>query len=196
MDETAGKIATLLFVLVLVSIAVISLGLRLSLKAYLGKTRLLSLSPQVICGENYLIARTHRLVTWMTLGLCGRSVLVDRVKKHVVIRSRWFWLLPRVKVVPFSAIEAVLYGYSDLNPFTAIGFTGDTVDMFSVKLQLYNGNQLHLLHFCGEGTVEIGPATPECAHWMFWLERRLDFQRRTRGGFQIFCQSPQQAYRS
>jgi S-adenosylmethionine:diacylglycerol 3-amino-3-carboxypropyl transferase len=47
-------------------------------------------------------------------------------------------------------VLAVLYGYSDLNPFTAIGFTGDTLDMFSVKLQLYKGHQVHLLHFCGE----------------------------------------------
>jgi hypothetical protein len=175
MDETTGRIVFLLFVLVVVSIGVLSIGLRLFLKSYLGKTRLLSLSPRVVSGENYLVARTHRLVTWLTLGLCGRTVLVDRIKKHVIIRSRWLWLFPREKRLPFSAIEAVLYGYSDLNPFTAIGFTGDTLDMFSVKLQLYKGNQVHLLHFCGEGTVEIGPATPECVHWMFWLKRRLDF---------------------
>lgn len=175
MDETAGKVVVLLFVVIIAALAAINIGIRLYLKAYLGRTRLLSLSPRVVSGENYLVARTHRLVTWLTLGLCGRTVLIDRIKRHVTIRSRRLWLFPRVKVVRFSAIEAVLYDYSDWNPLTSMGFTGDTLDMFSVKLQLYTGDQVHLLHFCGEGTLEIGPATPEWAHWTFWLQRRLDF---------------------
>ncbi|MBT4866766.1 MAG: hypothetical protein HON53_16805 [Planctomycetaceae bacterium] len=132
---------------------------------------LLSVTPRIAKYEDSLVARTSLLGLLLTLTFLHRTVIVDPQKKSVVIRHRLFWCLASERRIPFKRVESLSYDYEDWNPSTGMGFTGDTTDCFTVKLNLTDGKQVHLFHFVGEGTFINNSALPD---WMYWSDFAFD----------------------
>ena len=132
---------------------------------------LLSVTPRIDNDEEKLVARTSLMGLLLTLTFLHRAVIVDPKRKSVIIRRRLFWFLTSERKVPFKRIESLSYDYEDWNPSTGMGFTGDTTDCFTVKLNLTNGKQVHLFHFFGEGTFVNNSIYPD---WMYWSDFAFD----------------------
>ncbi len=134
-------------------------------------SRLFSLGPRVQKRAGRLIAasgwRSQALTLWSTY----RQVVVDPNVQAVIIRGRIFWLIPRIRRIPFQAIRAVLYSYSDVNPTSSFAWAYNTVDLFTVGLRLLDGSEVTLFRFFGEGEFVNEGIFPD---WFYWEDYLLD----------------------
>jgi hypothetical protein len=132
---------------------------------------LLSVTPRIRKEDGKLVARTSLVGLLITLTLLHRTVTVDPEKRLLTVRRRLFWFFTRTRSVPFGHIESLTYSYEDWNPSTGMGFAGDTTDCFTVRLNLKDGEQVHLFHFFGEGTFTNNSVLPD---WMYWPDYAFD----------------------
>src|SRR5947209_15575179 len=92
---------------------------------------LLSAGPHIRKERGRLVATTSWLVRVVTLGLALREVIVDPKRQVLVLRDRRAWFFRRTRKLPFRFIEAVTYGYTDVNPEEWWSWTHDSAEVFS-----------------------------------------------------------------
>ena len=133
----------------------------------------LALCPRIKKIQGYLKATTPWTIRLLSLGSYFKRVVVDPSAKTVVITSRYFWIFRRVKIIRFSDIHAVTYGYGDMSPDQYLSFGHDSVDKFNVGLRLAKRDEIHLFTFLGEGTFENNGPFPD---WCYWPDKLFDFK--------------------
>jgi hypothetical protein len=127
--------------------------------------RWLSIGPRIKKLDGKLFASTARRLQWLTLGLCWRQVILDTQGRELTIAGRYCWFLQTQRRVRFADVEAVTYGYQDWAMVASLNSAHDTLDLYSVGLRLYDGDDLHLFHFFGDGTFIHNEIWPD---WMDW----------------------------
>jgi hypothetical protein len=123
----------------------------------------LSIAPHVVVGQNWLMARTHRLWSLLSLFSYQRELWVDGAQRQLRLRERMGWKT-REKRVRVDAIDHIEYRYAGLltSFFTSYDRsqttleTSDRLDSFTVGLVLKSGEHLPLFTFFGEGAVTTG----------------------------------------
>jgi hypothetical protein len=134
-------------------------------------SRLFSICPRVIKRDRRLVASTGWQLRVLTLGWLYRQVLVDPEEQEVRIFRRYFWAFPRRRRIRFGAVEAVTYGYEDCASGASWTWAHDSIDLFSVGLRLYDGEELQLFYFYGDGTFSNDGPFPD---WLYWDEFLID----------------------
>jgi hypothetical protein len=131
---------------------------------------LLSVCPCIRKSEGKLVAATALRLRILTLGATYREVVVDPKNQELTIYRRYFWFFPRRRRVRFGAIEAVAYGYQDWGG-ASWSWAHDSVDLYSVRLRLRDGDELHLFYFYGDGTFTNDGPWPD---WLYWNDYLYD----------------------
>lgn len=130
----------------------------------------LSITPRITKRDGKLVASTSLLGLLVSLTLLYREILIDPEEKSLTIRRRILWFVKTRRRVRFSNVAVISYEYEDWNPVSSMGFAGDSVDCFSVKLGLHDGSTLHLFRFFGEGTFANRDGLfPDWAYWDEYL---------------------------
>jgi len=130
----------------------------------------LSITPRITKRDGKLVASTSLFGLLASLTLLHRTIVVDPEEKILTIRRRILWFFKTRRRVRFSDVAVISYEYEDWNPISGMGFAGDSVDCFSVKLGLHDGSNLHLFRFFGEGTFANRDGLfPDWAYWDEYL---------------------------
>jgi hypothetical protein len=103
-------------------------------------------------------------------------VVFDGDARTITIERSIAWGPAKRRVLSFDHVQAVVYGYRDLNePYTS-GFWADawdSYDHFTVGLRLTNQAELHLFDFVGEGGWQNESGMPDWAflpnYWFNWI---------------------------
>jgi len=131
----------------------------------------LSIAPHLSQSDGKLIARTSPGLKFLTLGFSNRTVTVDPKRRTITIENRPFGLNLEPRVVGFDQIERVTYTYRDWNIMAGISRTYDSVDCFTVGLDIAGGKRAHLFRFVGEGAFVNDSHLPD---WAYWDEHHFD----------------------
>jgi len=131
-----------------------------------------SICPRINADADHLTASTSSLSRVLSLGLSIRHVVVDRLVQTVTIAQRRAWFFQRRRIVPFSHIAAVTYGYEDISPLSAFSSTHDGVDRFVVGLRVIGSDEVRLFDFVGDGVFTHDGPLPD---WWYWDEYLVDF---------------------
>jgi hypothetical protein len=134
-------------------------------------SRLFSVCPRLSKQKNKLVAATAWRLRILTLGWLFRKVIVDPKKKVVNFHSRYFWVIPCHRRIKFTAIEAITYSYQDWAPGASWTWTHDSVDLFTVGLRLYGGEDVHVFYFYGDGEFTNDGPLP---NWIYWENYLFD----------------------
>jgi hypothetical protein len=157
----------------LVTIAIVVLAL-VGVWVFRG-SRLLSLTPRIYGGGDWLIATSARRAKILCLFAFARTVTVDRGSAQITISRRSWWVARRLRRIPFARVAKILYSVDDLGLETTWGQEGNTLDAFRVQLELVDGAIVNLFTFYGEGTLQEGWDTPWwLPDWAWNLQRRFD----------------------
>jgi hypothetical protein len=127
------------------------------------RTSALSYAPRVVVADTWLMARTHRLWSVLSLGSYQRVLRVDARRERVWLRERHWWR-PVTREVPFGEIDHIAYRFT---PFVTELFSsardgrltlenGDQIERYTLELVLLSGEVLPLFSFVGEGAVMTG----------------------------------------
>lgn len=120
-------------------------------------------------GNGALVASTAPHIAVLSLGLKLRTIIADPRLKAIRIRSRYAWLIPISRRVPFSAVKSVRYTYADWNPLQHLPLAVyQELDMFTVSLDLTTGQELILCRFFGPGDWVNEHFMPD---WVYWDEQ-------------------------
>ncbi|MFN0052149.1 MAG: hypothetical protein ACKV0T_08155 [Planctomycetales bacterium] len=157
-------------------------GRSLQVDAMAFVSRLFSVCPRVTKSEGKLVAETAWRVRVGSLGALYRKVVVDPGRKVVTIDRRYGWAFARRSRLRFESIEAITYGYEDWGYGAGWSVAHDSVDLFSVGLRLFDGEERRLFYFFGDGTFSNTGPWPD---WLFWDEYLLNIsgsqERESRG---------------
>ncbi len=119
--------------------------------------RLLTVRPKVRRYEDRLVVEPNGFVTFLTLGMSFRRVLVDLVARDIVFLSRTAYLFRSMDILPFSEASHMDYSYSSFGTswgWTATGFDRhDEVDVFSLSIVSREGSVYPVCSFWGEGSA-------------------------------------------
>jgi len=125
-------------------------------------SRLVNTRPRVSKNGNLLVATSDWKSQLWCLGFAGRHLIVDPQRKTVRIGYRKFWFFRSSRRLEFDWIQDILYGYADVSP----GFYAyQSDDLYTVAVQLKNGERVTLFRFFGEGDFINNSIWPD---WMFW----------------------------
>ena len=72
----------------------------------------LQISPKVWEDKDRLYARTSKIYRFLNLFFYSRTVVVDRLKKHIEIHIRTFWFFKTKKYIPFDLAIGQEGGYT------------------------------------------------------------------------------------
>lgn len=71
------------------------------------KWSFLQISPKVWADKNHLFARTSKIYQFLNLFSYSRTVVADRIKKHIEIKIRMFWFFTTKRYIPFDDIKHI-----------------------------------------------------------------------------------------
>jgi len=117
-----------------------------------------------------LVATTPLYIQVFTLGLMKRTVIVDTIRKCIILTRRLGWFFRRRLRIPFHSIQAVTYGYQDWAE-TSWSWTHRSADFYKVGLRLFSRREVHLFFFCGEGEFRNQGPLPD---WFYWVDYQFD----------------------
>ncbi|MDA0834873.1 MAG: hypothetical protein O2955_14020 [Planctomycetota bacterium] len=135
--------------------------------------RFLSSGPSISKQNDQVVIRTGMFSCVLTFGLFYRQVVVDPRRKRVSIRSRYAWFFLRTRVVPFSQIRAITYGYRDIGYHSMLSTAYDSYDCFKVGVRLKDESEIHFFNFVGEGSFVNESVFPD---WAYWSDFTFDLQ--------------------
>jgi len=107
----------------------------------------------------------------LTLGLMQRQVVIDPVRRVIVVSSRYAWFFTRHREMPFSDVEAVTYGYEELSAGSSFSWNWNSLDSFIVGLRLVDDSEFTLFTFWGEGQFNNDGPFPD---WLYFCDLALD----------------------
>jgi len=127
------------------------------------RTGLLSLGPHFVATDTWLMARTHRFWTALSLFSYERVLRVDATSRLIALRERRGWRT-RWTQLSIDEVDHIAYGYhsitTDLSTTSRNGRLGidtaDQVDNYSIELVLKVGDPVPLFSFIGEGATMSG----------------------------------------
>jgi len=131
-----------------------------------------SMCPRIAADDQQLTASTSLVALCLTLGFCSRRVVIDRATETIRITRRIAWFYTRTETIEFRRIDAVTYGYEDMNPMAFLGGAHDALDRFVVGLKLIGADELRLFSFIGDGAFTNDGSLPD---WWYWKEIAMDF---------------------
>lgn len=133
---------------------------------------LLSITPWISKRDGKLVASTSFVGLLVSLTLIYREVVIDPKEKTITVRRRFLWFFKTRTQVRFRDVTVISYDYEDWHLGSAMGFAGDSLDCFSVKLGLHGGKNLHLFRFFGAGTFSNRDGLyPD---WVYWDDYLFD----------------------
>ena len=71
------------------------------------KLSFLQISPKVWSDKNHLYAKTSKFFRVLTLFFYSRTVIVDRIEKHIEIKIKYFWFITSKKHIDFGDIKNI-----------------------------------------------------------------------------------------
>ena len=71
------------------------------------KLSFLQISPKVWSDKNHLYAKTSKFFRVLNLFFYSRTVIVDRIEKHIEIKIKTFWLVTLKKHIDFGDIKNI-----------------------------------------------------------------------------------------
>jgi len=80
------------------------------------KLSFLQISPKVWSDKNHLYAKTSKLYQFLNLFFYSRTVVVDRVEKHIEIQIKTFWFITSKKHIAFNDIKNIVKANSEGTP--------------------------------------------------------------------------------
>lgn len=133
--------------------------------------RLLNSSPTMSRNGDLLVVKSNWRQQLWTLGFGDRRIEIDRSKKIVHIFDRRFWLIPSSRRIQFDWVSQVTWGYTPLST----GFWARyEYDLFSVGLNLKDGQRVHLFRFFGMGDFVNDSIWPDFFYWSDFLTADLN----------------------
>lgn len=138
--------------------------------------KVFAFSPKISRDVRKLIARSCWRSQLFTFGFAGRKVIVDPNRKLVIIRTRTFWFVRKVRFIPFDAIQEIIYTYNDIDPVGEWAYSHQTNDLFVIGLKLEKAERVLLFRFYGTGDFSNNSDLPD---WMFLgdqIESKLTMQ--------------------
>ena len=138
----------------------------LAVSIVFGLGRLISFRPKITKQGNTLVATSDWRGQLLCLGAFARKVVVDPARRIVRIRYRRFWFFTATRWIEFPWIGEVTYGYADMAPESVLPMSAyRSEDMFTVGLQLHNGEDVALFRFFGQGPFVNNTLYPD---WWYW----------------------------
>ena len=119
------------------------------------------------------------------LGLFIRELVVDPDARHATISKRTAWFFRSTRTYAFDQIEAVTYGYEDLNWKSSFTLAHDAVDRYVVGLRLYGEDELRLFSFIGNGAYQNSWPMPD---WVCWPAMAFDLSGTQESDSRMFVQ--------
>ena len=133
------------------------------------KSRLFSICPRIEKKGDRLVATTALRIRLLTLGMWQRQVVVDSQNEIVTIGSCWFWFFRKERRHTFPQITKILYSYDDWG-FPTI-WLHNSLDLFTIALRLYDGREVVLFRFFGDGEMENQGVFPD---WFYVVDTTLE----------------------
>jgi hypothetical protein len=133
--------------------------------------RLFAICPRIRKDSGRIVATTAWRVRLLFLGTIYRQVVIDPTNETISIRSRYLWLIRLKRIVRFSEIQAVTYGYEDMSLDSLLSYAHDSYDWFTVGLRFNDDSEMRLFNFIGEGTFSNNGPFPD---WLYWKEFTFD----------------------
>ncbi|MBT5017151.1 MAG: hypothetical protein HON04_00220 [Planctomicrobium sp.] len=148
--------------------------------------RILSACPIVRKQPPGIVVSTAWWWRILFFGLSLRKVTFHLKKEEIRIVSRYLWFFRFRKRYRFGKVKAITYGYSNWNSGSTWSTAHDSLDQFSVGLQLNNDDEVRLFNFVGEGTfVNNSNLLPD---WLFWDEYAFDLSGTQEGESKAFAE--------
>ena len=120
------------------------------------KLPFLQISPKVWSDKNYLYARTSKFYRILNMFLYSRTVIVDRIKKRITIKIKWFWIFLSKRYIEFNDIKYIDITKREVGNqygFTPNGFGAqDVTESFYVQvIKKSSPYPEDLFRFTGDG---------------------------------------------
>ena len=120
----------------------------------------LQTSPKVWWDKNHLYARTSIFYRVLNLFFYSKTVVVDRIKKHIEIKIKTFWVFTSIKYIPLDDIKYIDIQKREIGNmgglFKGIG-TQDIVDKLYVQvIRKNNPAPVNLFRFVGDPGYDNG----------------------------------------
>ena len=137
----------------------------------IGLSRLLNFQPAIRKENQILVASTGWRTQLFTLCSASRRLMIDPQQRAIRIRDRSFWFVTHWHRIPFDAVEAVVYSYTDMSPgqISPLG-AYRSMDLFVIALRLRHGKEQKLFRFFGQGDFVNNGILPD---WCYWDENML-----------------------
>ncbi len=145
-------------------------------------SRLFTFRPKVYWDGKLYVAKSDWKSQLFCLGFAGRKVVVDPVSKVVRINKRYIWAVHQTRRIEFDWISGINYDYNDINPASSVSWATarQHQDLFTVSLNLKNGERVRLFRFYGDGGFVNDSFMPD---WFYWSDRiEADLTRQDQEG--------------
>ena len=70
---------------------------------------LLRIAPNIEVKSDRVSGCTPWIAQLLVLFFYNRTVTVDRGRRHVVVTTRWFWLMQSMQTIPFDRVARIIY---------------------------------------------------------------------------------------
>ena len=141
----------------------------------------LDMCPKIRFSNGILYSRSNIILSLLTLFLFFKRITVCPSERTITIHRRLFWLLSRVREIPFDAVEEVNYDHRGVEHHGGEGGSSET-SYFTVSLRLHSGERVKLWTFSGQGgwyaSIFIGTQADYSGYFVdllkFLLEKPVD----------------------
>ncbi len=121
------------------------------------KLPFLQTSPKVWSDKNNLYARTSKVYRFLTLFFYSRTVVVDRIKKHIEIKIKTYWFFTSQKYIDFNDIKYIdlKKDKNESDNMFALPRTAATTEIWYVQVIKKNSPYPeNLFRFIGDGGAD------------------------------------------
>ena len=118
------------------------------------KLPFLQISPKIWADENHLYAKTSLFYRFLNLFFYSRTVIADRIKKHIEIKVKTFWFFTSKKYIAFKDIKYIDIEKPENNLF-ALPKSGFTTEILYVRVICENSPYPeYLFRFIGDSGAD------------------------------------------
>ena len=111
--------------------------------------------PKIWADKDYLYARTSIFYRFLNLFSYSRTVVVDRIKKHIEIKVKKFWFFTSKKYIPFNDIDYTDMERREKDGMFAVTQTKGLTETWYVQIIRKNSEEPeNLFRFIGDGGAD------------------------------------------